>query len=122
MGLDELRAMKCVPCESGMPALTKDEADGYRRQVEGWTSDGQKIRKSFAFANFRSAMAFLNELARVAEEEGHHPDFTLHSWNKVDVTLWTHAIGGLSRNDFIVAAKIDALLKERGAPQRPSPA
>ena len=114
--------MTCVPCEGGMPPLKKEEADGFLRQVDGWTSDGERIRKSFAFKNFLAAMAFLNDVARVAEAEGHHPDFTLHSWNKVDVTLWTHAIGGLSRNDFILAAKIDATLKARGAPQTPSPA
>lgn len=109
MGLDELRAMKCVPCEGGVPKLTAAETADFLRQVNGWTTDGDHIRKSYTFANFLEAMAFLNDIARVAEAEGHHPDFTLHSWNKVDVTLWTHAIGGLSRNDFILAAKIDAL-------------
>lgn len=114
MGLEELTAMKCVPCEGGVPKLTADEADAFLRQVQGWTRDGDRIRKTMAFKDFLAAMAFLNQVARVAEEEGHHPDFALHSWNKVDFTISTHAIHGLSRNDFILAAKIDALAPRSG--------
>ena len=109
MGLEELRTLKCVPCEGGVPKLTPDEAQGFLKQVQGWTLDGDRIRKTMTFKDFVRAMAFLNEVAKVAEEEGHHPDFSLHSWNKVDFTISTHAIGGLSRNDFILAAKIDSL-------------
>jgi len=109
MGLDELTTMKCVPCEGGVPKLTAGETAGFLAQVTGWTAADDRIRKSWAFRDFLAAMAFLNDVARVAEAEGHHPDFSLHSWNKVDVAIWTHAIGGLSRNDFILAAKIDAL-------------
>lgn len=108
MGLDELRTMKCVPCEGGVPPLTPEETAAFLREVRGWTTDGKRIHKSLVFADFLAAMAFLNDVARIAESEGHHPDFSLHSWNKVDLTIWTHAIGGLSRNDFILAAKIDA--------------
>ena len=113
MELADLRAMKCVPCEGGVPKLTADEADDLLRKLQGWTREGDQIRKEMKFKDFVSAMAFLNEVARIAEEEGHHPDFALHSWNNVDFTLSTHAIGGLSRNDFIVAAKIDALAAPR---------
>lgn len=121
MGLEELRAMKCVPCEGGVPKLTPEEAAGFLRQVQGWTLDVEegggaerrgridRIRKQITFKDFVTAMSFLNEVARIAEEEGHHPDFALHGWNKVDFTISTHAIGGLSRNDFILAAKIDAI-------------
>lgn len=114
MGLEDLRTMECVPCEGGIPKLTPEEAAGFLRQVQGWTldGDGDRIRKTTTFKDFVSAMAFLNEVARVAEEEGHHPDFSLHSWNTVDFTISTHAIKGLSRNDFILAAKIDALARK----------
>lgn len=101
--------MKCVPCEGGVPTLTPEEIAAFLREVHGWTTDGTHIRKSLVFANFLAAMAFLGEVATIAEAEAHHPDFTLHSWNKVDLVIWTHAIGGLSRNDFILAAKIDTL-------------
>ena len=104
----DLARKKCVPCEGGVPKLTADETAGFLKQVTGWTAGGDRIRKSWVFRDFLAAMAFLNEVARIAEAEGHHPDFALHSWNKVDVAIWTHAIGGLSRNDFILAAKIDA--------------
>lgn len=108
MKLDELRTMKCVPCEGGVPKLTAAEIAALLPQVEGWVADEDRLRKSFTFGDFMAAMAFLNDVARVAEDEGHHPDFAVH-WNRVDFTIWTHAIGGLSRNDFILAAKIEAI-------------
>ena len=114
MGLEDLRTMKCVPCEGGVPKLTPAETGELIRQVSGWTVASERLTKSLSFRDFVTAMAFLNEVARVAEDEGHHPDFCVH-WNRVDFTIWTHAIGGLSRNDFILAAKIDAL-----APRFPS--
>ena len=86
--------------------LTPDEAEALAEQVDGWLVEGDRLKKSFTFRDFVAAMSFLNDVARIAEEEGHHPDFSVH-WNRVDFTIWTHAIGGLSRNDFILAAKID---------------
>jgi 4a-hydroxytetrahydrobiopterin dehydratase len=81
-------------------------------QVPGWqTADGDgKLQRRFLFDYFRSAMQFLNKVAEVAEAENHHPDFCLHDYRVVDVTLSTHAIGGLSENDFILAAKINQLV------------
>lgn len=70
-----------------------------------------RLRRVFEFADFREAMRFVNRVAEVAEAEGHHPDIAIH-WNKVELTLWTHKIGGLHENDFILAAKVDALLKD----------
>jgi 4a-hydroxytetrahydrobiopterin dehydratase len=97
-----------VPCEGGVPKLTADETARYLDEVSGWTAADDKIHKTWTFADFAEAMRFVDSMAEVAEGEGHHPDFCVH-WNRVDVTIWTHAIGGLSENDFILAAKIDDL-------------
>jgi len=103
-----LRAKRCVPCEGGVPKLGPAEQAPLLREVPGWRSEDDRLRREFVFANFVEAMAFLDRVAALAEDEGHHPDFTVH-YNKVDFTIWTHAIGGLSENDFILAAKIDEL-------------
>jgi len=105
---ESLRDKKCVPCEGGVPKLTADETARYLEQVSGWKATDDKIHKTWTFGDFVEAMAFVNRMAEVAEQEGHHPDFCVH-WNRVDVTVWTHAIGGLSENDFILASKIDEL-------------
>jgi len=107
---------KCVPCEGGVPALGPAAVDEALRSLDGWDAQESRTRihKSYRFKDFVEAMRFVNALAAVAEGEGHHPDFTVH-WNKVDVTLWTHAIGGLSENDLIVAAKLDRLPEARAA-------
>lgn len=97
-----------MPCEGGVPKLTRDDAEAFLGDVRGWELDGDRIRKTLTFADFREAMAFVNRMADAAEAEGHHPDFCVH-WNRVDITIWTHAINGLSENDFILAAKIDRL-------------
>mgnify|MGYP001613854191 FL=1 len=80
------------------------------KQTPGWTisDDGKKISRDFQFKDFKEAMTFVNKTAAIAESEGHHPDFHIF-YSKVRMELWTHAIGGLSGNDFIVAAKINAL-------------
>ncbi len=78
-------------------------------QVPLWGRQGERIQRSFEFADFVTLMVFVGRMADLAEEEGHHPDFCVH-YNRLDVTIWTHAIGGLSRNDFILAARIDVLL------------
>ena len=104
----DLTSKKCVPCEGGVPKLAGKELDSMLRSVEGWDLQGDRIHKHLRFRDFRAAMAFVNSMADLAEAEGHHPDFSVH-YNTVDVTLWTHAVGGLSENDFILAAKIDRL-------------
>jgi 4a-hydroxytetrahydrobiopterin dehydratase len=106
---------KCIPCEGGVPALTPAQVDEALRSVPGWAASAGKdrIHRRFQFKDFVEAMKFVNAIADVAEAEGHHPDFTVH-YSVVEVTLWTHAVGGLSDNDFIVAAKIDRL-RDAGA-------
>lgn len=109
--VDQLRAKKCVPCEGGVPKLTPDQADQQITALEGWTvtHDHQRIRKEWVVTNFMAAMKFFNQVAEIAESDGHHPDLHLVGYRNVAIELWTHAIGGLSENDFIVAAKIDEL-------------
>ncbi len=101
-----LSQKRCVPCEGGVPKLTSEEIQKFLKQVSGWQEQQERIFKTFQFKNFLEAMKFVNQMADLAEAEGHHPDFSVH-YSKVDVMIWTHAIGGLSENDFILAAKID---------------
>lgn len=108
---NQLRQKSCVPCEGGIPKLTHDEAQRQIKQLTGWelTHEHERIRKSWAVKNFLSGMEFFNAVAELAEEEGHHPDMHLQGYRHVSIEIWTHAIGGLSENDFILAAKIDQL-------------
>lgn len=99
---------RCVPCEAGVPPLGKDEVQRMLGQIAGWSFTEKWITKEFSFKNFVEAVKFVNRVAGLAEEEGHHPDIHIH-YNKVRFDIWTHAINGLSENDFILAAKIDAL-------------
>ncbi len=112
----DFAAKSCTPCEGGVPRMTSGEADAALGSVEGWEAleGGAKIHRRFGFRDFAEAMRFVNALAKVAESEGHHPDFCVH-YATVDVTLFTHAIGGLSENDFIVAAKLGRLPEGRAA-------
>jgi len=100
---------KCKPCQGGEPTLSAAEAEELARQAPEWSLEEKAIERQFRFKDFQEAIAFVNKVADVAEGEGHHPDIFI-SWNKVRLRLTTHKIGGLSRNDFIVAAKIDKLL------------
>lgn len=104
-----LKDQSCVPCRGGVPPLPKEKADQYLCETPDWRVDGSKIVREFTFKNFKDAMAFVNDVADIAEEQGHHPDIFIH-WNKVRLELYTHKIGGLHENDFILAAKIDALM------------
>jgi 4a-hydroxytetrahydrobiopterin dehydratase len=109
--MKNLSETKCVPCEGGTEPMNVEEIYKYLQMVSEWkTIDNQKIQKHFKFKNFKMAMKFINEIAEIAEEEGHHPDIFLHNWNEVDIILWTHAIKGLSINDFVIASKIDLLV------------
>ncbi len=107
----DLVAKKCVPCEGGVEPATSDETNEQLKQLPGWyvTHDGQRIRKDWTVKDFMAAMDFFNAVAKVAEDDGHHPDLHVAGYRNVSVELWTHAIGGLSENDFILAAKIDEL-------------
>jgi 4a-hydroxytetrahydrobiopterin dehydratase len=106
----------CIPCRGGIPPLTADQAETMRSETPDWKleQNGTRLTRRFEFEDFRKAMEFVNRVADVAEEEQHHPDIAIH-WNKVDLVLWTHKIGGLHENDFILAAKVDRLLEERRA-------
>lgn len=108
---EQLVTKKCVPCEGGVPKLSRDEAEALARNVPGWqvSADGQRIRKEWRVKSFLAAMDFFGKVAEVAESEGHHPDLHLVQYRNVAIEIWTHAIGGLSENDFILAAKIDRL-------------
>lgn len=104
----DLKSKKCVPCEGGVDPLTDEQARGLLEQLPHWKLVGKEIHREYQFKDFKAAMAFVNGVAEIAETEGHHPDILIYQYKKVRVTLWTHAIGGLSENDFIVAAKIDS--------------
>ncbi|MBV8780768.1 MAG: 4a-hydroxytetrahydrobiopterin dehydratase [Phycisphaerae bacterium] len=98
----------CQPCAAGTPALSSAEGDRLLKSLNGWTTDGKSISKVFQFKNYYETMAFVNAIAFVAHREDHHPDL-LVQYNRCTVTYSTHSVGGLSENDFICAAKVDAL-------------
>jgi len=103
---------KCAPCEGSATPLNRAEAETLLRHLKGWSvsEDGTAISRSLAFKNYAEAIEFANKITPIAEREGHHPDLAI-GWGKAVVTLSTHAIGGLSENDFILAAKIDEIAK-----------
>ena len=108
--MSELLSKRCIPCEAGVEPLMRPAAEKLLKEVRDWqlSGDTKKLSKVYKFVNFAEAMAFANKIAALAEEEGHHPDLSI-GWGRVGVELSTHAIGGLSENDFILAAKIDRL-------------
>lgn len=112
--VEQLTAKKCVPCEGGVPKYTLDEAQRQLEKLPGWklTHDGERIRRDWVVKNFMAGMDFFQRVAQLAEADGHHPDLHLQGYRNVWIELYTHAIGGLSENDFILAAKIDALPTE----------
>lgn len=108
--MNNLLNKKCKPCEGGVQPFTKEEVLAYSLQVPGWMFDeeAEKISKEFKFKDFIESINFVKKVADLAESEGHHPDIHIY-YNKVLLELSTHAIGGLSENDFILAAKVDTL-------------
>lgn len=105
----ELTRKKCIPCEGGIPPLTENEIMEYISVVKGWIiRNNKKISKEYNFVNFKHTIAFVNKVAEIADQEGHHPVMHIE-YGKVEIELWTHAIDGLSENDFILAAKIDQI-------------
>jgi 4a-hydroxytetrahydrobiopterin dehydratase len=105
----DLAAKTCIPCRGGVPPLTGKALQDLAEQVSGWkVVNEHHITKSFAFPDFKSALAFVNKVGEVAELQGHHPDILL-SWGKAEITTWTHKINGLTESDFILAAKFDQL-------------
>lgn len=109
--MTDLSQQKCVPCEGGTQPLSRNEADQLLQQVPGWTlrDDGKAIQRRFEFKGFYKTMAFINAMAWIANQQMHHPDFSA-GYNFCLVTFTTHAINGLSENDFICAAKVNELL------------
>ncbi len=105
-----LASKRCLPCEGGTPPLSAAQAKTLLAELQDWKIENGKISRTIVFKNFKEALALVNKIGELAEKEGHHPDIFLFSWNKVTVTLWTHAIKGLSENDFILAAKIDKII------------
>jgi len=106
----DLNSKTCVPCRGGVDPLTLSEATAMMEHVPGWelTHDGHRLERTFRFANFREANAFANRVGELAEAEDHHPEITF-GWGYARVAIWTHKINGLHENDFILAAKANAL-------------
>lgn len=107
----ELCKRHCLPCEGGVPALSPIQVQDHLAAVPLWkvTPDGKRLRREWRVKDFAAALDFFHRIGRIAEEEDHHPDLHLVGYRNVAVELWTHAVGGLTENDFILAAKIDTL-------------
>lgn len=105
-----LAQKKCVPCEGNVPALGHEEIEEFRKEISSdWkVIDDKKISREFIFVNYRHTIDFVNKVADLAEAEGHHPVMHVY-YGRIEIELWTHAINGLSENDFILAAKIEML-------------
>ncbi|MEK7642321.1 MAG: TIGR00730 family Rossman fold protein [Patescibacteria group bacterium] len=108
--ISELGEKHCVPCEGDTPPLSREESEEYLKNVNNWTLiENKEIEKTYTFKNFTEAFDFISNVAKIAEKEGHHPDIRLHDYKQVTIKISTHAISGLSENDFILAAKIDKI-------------
>ena len=112
--MTDLFQKKCKPCEGGISALNISEIHKYQKKIDGWEvkSNEKKIyflEKEFKFKNFLNSQKFINEVSKISENEGHHPDI-LFGWGYAKIKITTHAIEGLSENDFILAAKIDQII------------
>ena len=108
--MDDLARKKCKPCEGGVAPYSAEQAKEMLAQLKGWILDDGKLVKLYPFRNYHETMAFVNALAWISHREDHHPDLQV-GYNQCKVVYWTHAIGGLSENDFICAAKADALFR-----------
>jgi len=107
--MSELASKTCVPCRGGTPPLKDEALHSLSHQLPNWNVVNQHhLTRAFTFPDFQQALDFVNRVGAVAEEQGHHPDIVL-KWGKVEITLWTHKVDGLTESDFIMAAKIDSL-------------
>lgn len=111
--MSELTSKKCVPCEGGVEPLSRGQAEELLEQLSGWTlsDDAKSLHREWKFRNFYHTMSFVNAVAHIANAEDHHPDMEV-GWGYCRIKYATHAINGLSENDFICAAKIDALPRQ----------
>ena len=108
--MNDLASRQCVPCRGGVPPMEADEIGKLLKQVDGWAAvEDHHLKKIYQFKNFREALDFVNRVGSLAEEQGHHPDICF-GWGKVEISIWTHKINGLTESDFVLAAKIDRLL------------
>ena len=112
--MEKLSSKKCQPCEGGVSPLTKEKALSYLKELSGWSlsEDGKEISRLYVMKNFLAAVALIQQIAEIAEAENHHPDIHLIGYRNLKIVLYTHSIGGLSENNFVVAAKIEELPKE----------
>lgn len=109
MTMAGLAEKTCIPCRGGVPPLTAEEIRPLQAQVKDWTVvNNHHLERQFKFPDFKTALAFVDRVGALAEEQGHHPDIFL-AWGKVGVTIWTHKIDGLTESDFILAAKVDRI-------------
>ncbi len=107
--MSDLAAQTCLPCQGGVPPLAGKELEELRRKLPDWeVVTGQHLRHAFTFPDFEQALAFVNRVGDLAEQQGHHPDIFL-TWGKVEITIWTHKVEGLTESDFILAAKVEQL-------------
>ena len=107
--MSDLAAKTCVPCRGGVPSLKGAELRTLARQVPQWrVVNEHHLTREFKFPDFRQALDFVNRVGSIAEEQGHHPNIML-GWGRVEITIWTHKIDGMTESDFILAAKIDQL-------------
>lgn len=107
--MSDLASKTCVPCRGGVPALKGAELQNFKKQLPGWeVVNEHHLHRRYDFPDFRQALAFVNKVGELAEEQGHHPDIML-TWGKAEITIWTHKVDGLTESDFILAAKIDKL-------------
>ncbi len=112
--MTELFKKKCLPCEGNISAFDLSEIHNYQKKVDGWDIIKNKqniyyLEKKFVFSNFLQSQKFINEVGKISEAEGHHPDISF-GWGYAKINISTHAIKGLSENDFILAAKIDKII------------
>jgi 4a-hydroxytetrahydrobiopterin dehydratase len=107
--MTELADKQCVPCKGGVPPLRGKELEKLKADLPQWTvTNEHHLHREFRFPDFKQALEFVNRVGEIAESQGHHPDILL-KWGKVEITLWTHKIDGLTESDFIMAAKIERL-------------
>ena len=107
--MSDLANRECVPCRGGVPALKGEDLQKLQSELQSWSVvDEHHLNRVYKFPDFREALAFVNSVGELAEEQGHHPDICF-GWGRVEISIWTHKIDGLTESDFILAAKIDQL-------------